>query len=91
MSNSYSEAVNIAREYYNSNDADNFYAIIWGGEDIHVGLYETENEPIVDASHRTVRHIANCLGDIGPDQTFLILAQVMAVPHAILQRHMVAL
>ncbi|MBD3610397.1 MAG: SAM-dependent methyltransferase, partial [Gammaproteobacteria bacterium] len=31
MSENYSEAVNIAREYYNSHDADNFYAIIWGG------------------------------------------------------------
>lgn len=71
MSKSYSEAVNIAREYYNSNDADNFYAIIWGGEDIHVGLYETDNEAIVDASHRTVRHIADCLGDIGPDHNIL--------------------
>jgi sarcosine/dimethylglycine N-methyltransferase len=76
MSNTYSEAVNIAREYYNSDDADNFYAIIWGGEDIHIGLYETEHEPIIDASHRTVRHIANCLGDIspgdiGPDHTVL--------------------
>ena len=71
MSDSYSEAVNIARDYYNSDDADNFYAIIWGGEDIHIGLYEKENEPIVDASHRTVRHIAECLGDIGPDHTVL--------------------
>lgn len=71
MSDSYSEAVNIARDYYNSEDADNFYAIIWGGEDIHIGLYETENEPIIDASHRTVRHIADCLGDIGPDHSVL--------------------
>ena len=30
MSQSYSEAVNVARDYYNSDDADNFYAIIWG-------------------------------------------------------------
>jgi sarcosine/dimethylglycine N-methyltransferase len=71
MSNPYSEAVNIARDYYNSDDADNFYAIIWGGEDIHIGLYESENEPIVDASHRTVRHIAKCLGDVGPGHKVL--------------------
>ena len=40
MSHSYSEAVSIARDYYNSDDADNFYAIIWGGEDIHIGLQD---------------------------------------------------
>ena len=66
MGSSYSQQVNIARDYYNSDDADNFYAIIWGGEDIHVGLYETEGEPIIDASHRTVRQLAKCLGKVGP-------------------------
>ena len=71
MSISYSEAVNIARDYYNSDDADNFYAIVWGGEDIHIGLYEKEGEAIIDASHRTVRHIANCISDIGPEHTVL--------------------
>jgi sarcosine/dimethylglycine N-methyltransferase len=61
MSDNFSEAVNIAREYYNSDDADNFYAIIWGGEDIHVGLYKNSEEPIIEASHRTVRHMAEKL------------------------------
>ncbi|MDH5777270.1 MAG: SAM-dependent methyltransferase, partial [Gammaproteobacteria bacterium] len=41
MSAAYSEAVATARDYYNSEDADNFYNIIWGGEDIHIGLYES--------------------------------------------------
>jgi sarcosine/dimethylglycine N-methyltransferase len=62
MSNPYSEAVNIARDYYNSEDADNFYAMIWGGEDIHIGLYESDSESITDASHRTIRHMADLLG-----------------------------
>jgi sarcosine/dimethylglycine N-methyltransferase len=70
MSTNYSEAVNVAREYYNSDDADNFYAIIWGGEDIHVGLYDTPSEPIVEASHRTVRHMADKL-DLKPDDAVL--------------------
>jgi sarcosine/dimethylglycine N-methyltransferase len=47
------EAVDIAREYYNSEDADNFYSTIWGGEDIHVGLYLSDDETISDASRRT--------------------------------------
>jgi sarcosine/dimethylglycine N-methyltransferase len=73
MINSYSEVVNIARDYYNSHDADNFYAIIWGGEDIHIGLYEAENEPILDASHRTIRHMAKQVGTLDPQQTVLDL------------------
>lgn len=70
MSGQYSEAVNTAREYYNSEDADNFYAIIWGGEDIHIGLYENAEESIPDASHRTVRHMAEKV-DIKPEYKVL--------------------
>ena len=38
----YSEVVETARGYYNSDDAEAFYSTIWGGEDIHIGLYEDE-------------------------------------------------
>jgi len=61
MSEAYSEVVNIARDYYNSEDADNFYTIIWGGEDIHIGLYDDVDTPIIDASRRTVEYIASKL------------------------------
>ncbi len=54
----YSSTVQEARDYYNSSDADNFYAAIWGGEDIHIGIYQDEMEPIFDASQRTVQHMA---------------------------------
>ncbi|WP_028661710.1 glycine/sarcosine N-methyltransferase [Saccharomonospora saliphila] len=57
----YSTAVNVARDYYNSDDADNFYYTIWGGEDIHVGLYETPTEAIAPASVRTVERMAGKL------------------------------
>ena len=56
-----SKPVSTAREYYNSDSADRFYASIWGGEDIHIGLYEREGEPILDASHRTVEKLASLL------------------------------
>jgi len=56
---SYSATVETARAYYNSTDADNFYATIWGGEDIHIGLYETEYDSIFEASRRTVYRLAN--------------------------------
>lgn len=59
----YSSPVATARDYYNSPDADHFYHSIWGGEDIHIGLYEHDREPIVDASRRTVAHMADLLGE----------------------------
>jgi sarcosine/dimethylglycine N-methyltransferase len=59
MTKDYSTTVETSRTYYNSGDADNFYATIWGGEDIHIGIYE--NDSIFDASHRTVQKIANLL------------------------------
>lgn len=55
---SYSDTVQKAREYYNSEDADNFYFSVWGGEDIHIGLYKNDEEPIMDASRRTVAEMA---------------------------------
>jgi sarcosine/dimethylglycine N-methyltransferase len=55
MSQKYSEAVKTAQEYYNSDDADNFYFQIWGGEDIHIGLYQDDHENIATASERTVQ------------------------------------
>ncbi|MFO8025105.1 SAM-dependent methyltransferase [Thiohalophilus sp.] len=61
MSKSYSDVVETARDYYNSEDADNFYFHVWGGEDIHIGLYESGDEPIRDASLRTVEYIASRL------------------------------
>jgi sarcosine/dimethylglycine N-methyltransferase len=57
----YSTAVNTARDYYNSGDADNFYYSIWGGEDIHVGLYQSPDEEIALASRRTVERMAGKL------------------------------
>ncbi|MEA3465222.1 MAG: methyltransferase domain-containing protein [Thermodesulfobacteriota bacterium] len=61
MTTDYSAAVNTARDYYNSDDADNFYFTIWGGEDIHVGLYQTPDEEISAASRRTVERMVSFL------------------------------
>ena len=71
MSDNYSAAVSTARDYYNSDDADNFYAHIWGGEDIHIGLYESEQHPIVEASRRTVEHMASLLNDLDQNNKVL--------------------
>ncbi|HEX5419334.1 MAG TPA: methyltransferase domain-containing protein [Gammaproteobacteria bacterium] len=62
---SYSGAVQTARDYYNSGDADNFYFTIWGGEDIHIGLYADDEEPIAEASARTIATMASRLQGLG--------------------------
>lgn len=68
----YSNSVNTARNYYNSTDADNFYAIVWGGEDIHIGIYADELEDIAAASRRTVETMAS-LADLTPESRVLDL------------------
>ena len=65
MSGAAAGAVDTARDYYDSQDADNFYAIIWGGEDIHIGLYESESDSIFDASRRTVQRMAAAVPGLG--------------------------
>ena len=52
------ELTKVAEDYYDSGDADAFYFAIWGGEDIHIGLYESPTEAIRDASERTVHAMA---------------------------------
>ena len=67
MNTQYSNTVKTAQEYYNSNDADNFYFQIWGGEDIHIGLYDDPNIDIATASQKTVAAIAQRLGDLSSE------------------------
>ncbi len=64
------EAIEIAENYYDSTDADNFYHAIWGGEDIHIGLYEP-GDTIAEASHKTVLAMAERL--YGLDHTSKVL------------------
>ncbi|MES9815855.1 MAG: methyltransferase domain-containing protein [Candidatus Thiodiazotropha sp.] len=59
MNEDYSDVVKTAQEYYNSDDADNFYYHVWGGEDIHIGIYEKPDEDIARASQRTVDAMAS--------------------------------
>ncbi len=67
------DVVGVARDYYNSDDADSFYATVWGGEDIHIGLYRDEQESIATASRRTVEQMAERLGQITPAMRVLDL------------------
>jgi sarcosine/dimethylglycine N-methyltransferase len=68
-------ATQTARDYYNSHDADNFYYEVWGGEDIHVGLYDPPSEDIASASRKTVKRMADrvveAMGELTPDHRIL--------------------
>ncbi len=70
-SNDCSEVVKIAKDYYDSTDADEFYHSIWGGEDIHIGLYNSDDEPISDASRRTVEKMCSLLTKLNKDSVIL--------------------
>lgn len=73
MTDRFSEDAVVAEQYYDSRDADRFYHAIWGGEDIHIGLYEGPADAIADASRRTVAHMIARLSDIGDDARVLDL------------------
>lgn len=73
MSEATEDVVALAERYYDSDDADRFYLHVWGGDDIHVGLYANEPGSIRDASRRTVREMAANLEEIGPSTRVLDL------------------
>lgn len=52
------QVVEKARNYYDSSDADEFYFHFWGGEDIHIGIYDPSDLPVKEASLQTVKRIS---------------------------------
>jgi len=73
LSSARSQAVATAEEYYDSSEADAFYLKVWGGEDIHIGLYEKPDEEIATASRRTVSTMAAALTDLDADSRIIDL------------------
>lgn len=65
------DLVSITKEYYDSQDADEFYFTVWGGEDIHIGIYREKGEAISQASKRTVERMAEMANPITPDTHIL--------------------
>eukprot|EP01138_Halocafeteria_seosinensis_P011998 gb/GECG01012262.1/.p1 GENE.gb/GECG01012262.1/~~gb/GECG01012262.1/.p1 ORF type:complete len:286 (+),score=45.86 gb/GECG01012262.1/:1-858(+) len=58
------EVVNTTKQYYDSEDADNFYYQLWGGEDLHVGVYDKREDTIDavrEASTRAVKKMTDLL------------------------------
>jgi len=66
------QLVEITKEYYNSQDADEFYHSIWGGEDIHIGIYDGKNS-IKEASRQSVVLMAEKAGALNVDSHLLDL------------------
>ncbi|MEK8015277.1 MAG: methyltransferase domain-containing protein [Candidatus Parabeggiatoa sp.] len=64
MNNPYSEKEQIAQNYYDNIETDQIYAMIWGGEHIHFGIYLAADDPIPEASQRTVATMAETLRNI---------------------------
>ena len=57
MTDDVAQGVATARDYYDSDEAVGFYSQVWGGEDIHVGLYHNTDD-IREASQQTVYRMA---------------------------------
>ncbi|CAH1385879.1 SAM-dependent methyltransferase [Candidatus Nitrotoga sp. M5] len=72
MQNKRSTAESIAEDYYDSADADKFYEKVWGGEDIHVGLYEADLS-IEQASRNTVTAMVERLGNLNANSKVIDL------------------
>ncbi|GJO49185.1 Glycine/sarcosine/dimethylglycine N-methyltransferase [Mycobacterium marinum] len=59
-------------DYYDSDDANAFYSMIWGGEDIHVGCYE-DTRDIGAAARKTVDRMVRQLTRFDGDTRVLDL------------------
>ncbi len=74
------EAIQKSTDYYNSSDTDNYYRAIWGGESIHVGIFDQPEISIRDAARRAVTYLAGRLDSIGPDKTVIDLGSGLGGP-----------
>lgn len=61
----------VTEDYYDSDDADTFYSLVWGGEDLHIGVYDNTTA-IRTASDATVDLMAERLS-VGPESRVIDL------------------
>ncbi len=63
---SFDDVARTAEDYYDSPDADAFYFEVWGGEDIHIGLYDTTDD-IAEAGRLIIEKMAGLIDPpLGP-------------------------
>ncbi len=65
------EVTQTTKQYYDSDDAQRFYYLLWGGEDLHLGIYERPDESIRAASTRTILRMASLVPTL--DETTEVL------------------
>jgi cyclopropane fatty-acyl-phospholipid synthase-like methyltransferase len=68
-----SEATKVAKTYYDGASTNSLYKAIWGGENIHYGIYAHPDESIHNASERTVQVIAQTLETLNQESRVLDL------------------
>lgn len=62
----------LAESYYDSDEADKFYTTIWGGEDLHLGIYDDTTD-IRQASRETVKRMLGVLPALNQDSKVIDL------------------
>jgi SAM-dependent methyltransferase len=60
----------VTENYYDSDDADTFYSLVWGGEDLHIGVYDGTSA-IREASAETVDRMVAVLPALDADTAVL--------------------
>lgn len=73
MSDKTEEAIQKSTDYYNSSDTDTYYRKIWGGESIHVGIFDEPGISIKAAARRAVTFIAGKLETLSTESTVIDL------------------
>jgi len=73
MSDKTKDAIKKSTDYYNSSDTDTYYRKIWGGESIHVGIFDKPGISIRDAARHAVTYLAGRLDILGPNSTLIDL------------------
>ena len=59
MSTTYSEIAQFNQDYYDLDSTDLFYQKVSGGEHLHIGLFQQEDEPSEIAKERTIESMAS--------------------------------
>ena len=80
MSDITEKAIQKSTDYYNSSDTDTYYRKIWGGESIHVGIFDKPGISIREAARQAVTYLASRLDSIGSGKTVIDLGSGFGGP-----------
>jgi len=78
----YSEKEQVAQNYYDNLDTDKMYAIVWGGEHIHFGIYLESDDSIPKASQLIEVKHGSFENIPYPDQSFDLVWSQDSIIHS---------